>query len=185
MLILLAGLLFGPSAPISKNDFDKLVQKVDDLDKKVGGLNTPLSQINTKLDAVAKASALEEQAKKILSGLEEAKRELTSSSQETSAKLEELSLELAGITGALQQLQEKVTRMEANFAEKLRASLWLEDDQKDSEGKSTCVGPSLLIRILNDQDIARLQEMGIDKDGDGVVCALFSWAFPAELLQSP
>jgi archaellum component FlaC len=185
VVILLAGLLFGPSAPVSKDEFTQLRARVDEIDTnvkaaqvKVNSYESPLNDIRGKVNAIdPKVTALEQRTQEIVSLLEEAKAALESLAQQLSQSAEEHA-------SALSDVQELLMSLEASFAEKFQVSVLLGDAPLDAAGKPACPQPYLAAQLLNESDVTLLREMGVDKNGDGIVCILPTLVVPIEFLQA-
>ncbi len=185
VVILLIGLLFGPSSPVSKEDFTQLTTKVDETSKsvstlqtdvkaiqnKVNGYESPLNEVKTKVGALEpKVTALEETLNAISSLIDQVKAEVNG---------------LSEMKPQVDQLQKTIARLEASFSEKFRldVSVVLQDAQLDETGNPSCPPSYVAAKLLNDSDVAFLRQMGVDKNGDGIICLRPALLAPSDLLQ--
>ena len=183
VVILIVGLLFGPSATVSKDDFTQLKAQVDEINKnvtaaqadvkatqsKVNGYEAPINEVKGKL------VTLDEK----IASLEQALGKISTDLQDALAKVNDLSSK-----AQVDQLQKTIARFEASFSEKFQVSVVIGDAPPDATGKPSCPQPYLAAQLLSESDVARLREMGVDKNGDGIVCILPTLVLPIELMQS-
>jgi len=185
VIILIIGLVFGPSATVSKDEFSELKKQVDTISAdlkatqtKVNGYEAPLNDVKAKVSALdPKVTAIQEQMGKISSLIEEAKAKVEGLSQQLNQKADMHSSELS-------QVKEMLTRLEASVSEKAQVSILFEDAQLDGAGKPTCPQPYLIAQLLSEKDAVLLRQMGIDKNGDGIVCVLPTLVVPIELMRT-
>ena len=182
VFVLIIGLLFGPSATVSRDDFSQLKSQVDEISKnltatqtKVNGYEAPLNEVKTKVGGLdPKVAALQEEMGKISGLLDEAKAKIEALSQQLGQKADMHSSELSKVKDIL-------TRLEASVSEKSQVSVVFEEAPLDGSGKPACPQPYLAAQLLNEKDAALLRQMGIDKNGDGIVCILPTLVVPIKL----
>ena len=181
VFVLIIGLVFGPSATVSRDDFSQLKSQVDEISKnvtatqtKVNGYEAPLNEVKTKVGGLdPKVAAIQDQMGKLF---DEVKARVDSLAQELNQKVDSQS-------SALSEAGKTLSRLEASVSEKSQVSVLFEDAQLDGAGKPTCRQPYLAAQLLNEKDVALLRQIGIDKNGDGIVCILPTLVVPIELTQ--
>ena len=184
-VILIIGLWLGPSATVSRDEFSQLKSQVDAIttdlkatQTKVNGYEAPLNEVRAKVSGLdPKVTAIQEQMGMISSLIEEAKSKVESLSQQFGQKADMHSSELS-------QVKEMLARLEASVSEKSQVSVVFEDAELDGAGKPACSEPYLAAQLLNEKDAVLLRQLGIDKNGDGIVCILPTLVIPIELTQS-
>jgi len=185
VVILIAGLIFGPSATMSRDEFTQLKAQVEEINTnvkatqaKVNSFESPLNDIRSKVTALEpKVTAIDQQMQEMISLLEEAKAALESLAEQVSQSAEQHASELSDV-------KELLMSLEASFAEKFQVSVLLGDAPLDAAGKPACPQPYLVAQLLNESDVVLLREMGVDKNGDGIVCILPTLVVPIEFLQA-
>ena len=186
VIILIIGLLFGPSATVSKDDFTQLKAQVDEINKNVTATQTDVKATQTKVNGYeaplnevkSKVGALEPK----IASLEEKMNTISSLIDQVKAKVDSLS----DVKPQVDQLEKTIARLEASFSEKFRldVSVVLQDAQLDQTGNPSCPQPYLVAKMLKDSDVAFLRQIGVDKNGDGIICLRPALVAPIELLQS-
>lgn len=181
VFVLIIGLLFGPSATVSKEDFSDLKKQVDEISKnlaatqtKVNGYEASLNEVKTKVGGLdPKVAAIQDQMAKLF---DEVKARMDSLAQELNQKVDSQN-------SALSEVGKTLSHLEATVSEKSQVSVLFEDAQLDGAGKPTCPQSYLAAQLLNEKDAALLRQMGIDKNGDGIVCILPALVVPIGLTQ--